>query len=95
MEIREKINQILRDWKLEAVNTNEAIDSILLLFGVSPRIILIQEWEEDPDDKTGWSTWGWEYENGNLFDEVGYELEEVLEEDNFGHITKARFKYVG
>ena len=31
MEIRDKINQILRDWKLEAVSTNEAIDSILLL----------------------------------------------------------------
>ena len=95
MEIRDKINKVLRDWKLEAVNTNEAIDSILLLFGVSPRIILIQQWEEDPDDKTGWSTWGWEYENGNLFDEVGYELEEVLEEDKYGHIMKARFKYVG
>lgn len=95
MEIRDKINQILRDWKLDAVNTNEAIDSILLLFGVSPCIILIQKWEEDPDDKTGWSTWGWEYENGNLFDEVGYELEEVLSEDKYGHITKARFKYVG
>ena len=95
MEIREKINQVLRDWKLEAVNTNEAIDSILLLFGVSPRIILIQQWEEDPDDKTGWSTWGWEYENGNLFDEIGYELEKVLEEDKYGHIRKALFKYVG
>ena len=58
-------------------------------------IILIQQWEEDPDDKTGWSTWGWECENGNLFDDVGYELEEVLEKDNYGHITKARFKYIG
>ncbi|NJO89612.1 MAG: hypothetical protein HC831_12180 [Chloroflexia bacterium] len=95
MEIRDKINQILRDSKLEAVNTNEAIDSILLLFGVRPRIILIQQWEEDHDDKTGWSTWGWQYENGNLFDEVGYELEEVLAEDKHGHITKASFKYVG
>ena len=95
MEIREKINQVLRDWKLQAVNTNEAIDSILLLFGVSPRIILIQQWVEDPDDKTGWSAWGWEDENGSLFDEVGYELEEVLEKDKHGHITKARFKYVG
>ena len=65
------------------------------IHSVSPRIVLFQQWEEDPDDKTGWSTWGWEYENGNLFDEVGYELEEVLEEDKYGHITKARFKYVG
>jgi hypothetical protein len=95
MEIREKINQILLNWKLGEVNTNEAVDSILLLFDVRPSIILIQQWEEDPDDKTGWSTWGWEYENGNLFDEGGYELEEVLEKDKYGHITKARFKYVG
>ena len=35
MEIRNEINQILRDWKYEAVNTNEAIDSILRLFSVS------------------------------------------------------------
>jgi len=95
MEIRDKINKILQDWKLDAVNTDEAIDSILLLFGVRPRIILIQQWEEDPDDETCWSTWGWEYENGDLYDDVGYELEEVLEEDKYGHITKARFKYVG
>jgi hypothetical protein len=69
-------------------------EEILCLFGKSD-IILIQQWEEDPNDKTGWSTWGWEYENGNLFDEVGYELKEVLEEDKYGHITKACFKYVG
>ena len=37
MEIRDKINQILRDWKLEIVSTNEAIDSILLLFKAERR----------------------------------------------------------
>jgi hypothetical protein len=95
MEIREKINQVLQNWRLKTIYTDEAIDSILLLFDISPRIILIQKWEEDPDDKTGWSTWGWEYKNGNLFDEAGYELEEVLEEDKHGHITKACFKYMG
>ena len=35
MEIRNEINQILRDWKYEAVSTSEAIDSILHLFSVS------------------------------------------------------------
>lgn len=95
MEIRKEIAGVLKYFSEEALTTDEAIDSILLLFGVSPRIILFQQWEEDSDNKTGWSTWGWEYENGNLFDEVGYELEEVLEEDKYGHITKARFKYVG
>ena len=40
MEIRNEINQILRDWKYEAVNTNEAIDSILRLFSVSSRYSL-------------------------------------------------------
>ena len=95
MEIRKEIAGVLKNFSEKSLTTDEAIDSILLLFGVSPRIILFQQWEEDPDDKTGWSTWGWEYENGNLFDEVGYELEEVLEEDKYGHITKARFKYVG
>lgn len=95
MEIRKEIAGVLKYFSEEALTTDEAIDSILLLFAVSPRIILFQQWEEDPDNKTGWSTWGWEYENGNLFDEVGYELEEVLEEDKYGHITKARFKYVG
>ena len=95
MEIRKEIAGVLKYFSEEALTTDEAIDSILLLFGVSPRIILFQKWEEDPDDKTGWSTLGWEYENGNLFDEVGYELEEVLEEDKYSHITKARFKYVG
>ena len=95
MEIRKEIAGVLKYFSEETLTTDEAIDSILLLFGVSPRIILFQQWEEDPDDKTGWSTWGWEYENGNLFDEVGYELEEVLEEDKYGHITKACFKFVG
>ena len=95
MEIRKEIAGVLKYFSEEALTTDEAIDSILLLFGVSPRIILFQQWEEDPDDKTGWSTWGWEYKNGNLFDEVGYELEEVLEEDKYGHITKACFKFVG
>jgi hypothetical protein len=41
MEIREKINQVLRDWKLKAVNTNKAIDAILLLFGVSSHIFKV------------------------------------------------------
>lgn len=91
----EKIDQILESLYDRVIEPVEAKEQLLLLFGVSPRIILFQQWEEDPDDKTGWSTWGWEYENGNLFDEVGYELEEVLEEDKYGHITKARFKYVG
>lgn len=90
--IRQKIAEIITHTHKTPL---EQADEILLLFGVSPRIILVQQWEEDPDDKTGWSTWGWEYENGNLFDEVGYELEEVLEEDKYGHITKARFKFVG
>ena len=40
MEIRNEINQILRDWKYESVNTNEAIDSILRLFSVNIRYSL-------------------------------------------------------
>jgi hypothetical protein len=61
MEIRNKINQILRDWKYEAVNTNEAIDSILRLFSVSSRYSLsyldgqefeqkAEVWAKDQDD---------------------------------------------
>lgn len=61
MEIRNEINQILRDWKYEAVNTNEAIDSILRLFSVSNRYSLsyldgqefeqkTEVWAKDQDD---------------------------------------------
>lgn len=61
MEIRNEINQILRDWKYEAVNTNEAIDSILRLFSVSSRYSLsyldgqefeqkTEVWAKDKDD---------------------------------------------
>jgi hypothetical protein len=61
MEIRNEINQILRDWKYEAVNTNEAIDSILCLFSVSSRYSLsyldgqefeqkAEVWAKDQDD---------------------------------------------
>ena len=61
MEIRNEINQILRDWKYEAVNTNEAIDSILRLFSVSSRYSLsyldgqefeqkTEVWAKDQDD---------------------------------------------
>lgn len=61
MEIRNEINQILQDWKYEAVNTNEAIDSILRLFSVSSRYSLsyldgqefeqkTEVWAKDQDD---------------------------------------------
>lgn len=61
MEIRNEINQILRGWKNEAVNTNEAIDSILRLFSVSSRYTLsyldgqkfeqkTEVWAKDQDD---------------------------------------------
>ncbi len=61
MEIRNEINQILRNWKYEAVNTNEAIDSILRLFSVSSRYSLsyldgqefeqkTEVWAKDQDD---------------------------------------------
>lgn len=61
MEIRNEINQILRDWKYEAVNTNEAIDAILRLFSVSSRYSLsyldgqefeqkTEVWAKDQDD---------------------------------------------
>jgi hypothetical protein len=61
MEIRNEINQILRDWKYEAVNTNKAIDSILHLFSVSSRYYLsyldgqefeqkTEVWAKDQDD---------------------------------------------
>lgn len=61
MEIRNEINQILRDLKCEAVNTNEAIDSILRLFSVSSRYSLsyldgqefeqkTEVWAKDQDD---------------------------------------------
>jgi len=61
MEIRNEINEILRDWKYEAVNTNEAIDSILRLFSVSSRYSLsyldgqefeqkTEVWAKDQDD---------------------------------------------
>lgn len=61
MEIRNEINQILRDWKYEAVNTNEAIDSILRLFSVSSRYSFnyldgqefeqkTEVWAKDQDD---------------------------------------------
>lgn len=61
MEIRNEINQILRDWKYETVNTNEAIDLILRLFSVSSRYSLsyldgqefeqkTEVWAKDQDD---------------------------------------------
>lgn len=61
MEIRNEINRILRDWKYEALNTNEAIDSILRLFSVSRRYSLsyldgqefeqkTEVWAKDQDD---------------------------------------------
>ena len=61
MEIRNEINRILRDWKHEALNTNEAIDSILRLFSVSRRYSLsyldgqefeqkTEVWAKDQDD---------------------------------------------
>ena len=61
MEIRNEINQILRDWKYETVNTNETIDSILHLFSVSSRYSLsyldgqefeqkTEVWAKDQDD---------------------------------------------
>ena len=61
MEIRNEINQILRDWRYEAVNTNDAIDSILRLFSVSSRYSLsyldgqefeqkTEVWAKDQDD---------------------------------------------
>ena len=61
MEIRNEINRILRDWKYEALNTNEAIDSILRLFSVSSRYSLsyldgqefeqkTEVWAKDQDD---------------------------------------------
>lgn len=61
MEIRNEINQIIRDWKYEAINTNEAIDSILRLFSVSSRYSLsyldgqefeqkTEVWAKDQDD---------------------------------------------
>ena len=52
MEIRNEINQILRDWKYEAVNTNEAIDSILRLFSVSSRYSLSYLDEQEFEQKT-------------------------------------------
>lgn len=57
------------DWvKVEDI---EALVKELQEFGVKPSITLIQQWEEDPEDKTGWSSWGWRYEKGDLFDEMG------------------------
>ena len=61
MEIRNEINQIFRDWKYEAINTNEAINSILRLFSVSSRYSLsylngqefeqkTEVWAKDQDD---------------------------------------------
>jgi len=61
MEIRNEINQILRDWNYEAVNTNEAIDSIFRLFSVCSRYSLsyldgqefeqkTEVWAKDQDD---------------------------------------------
>lgn len=81
-KIKEFINRAMKN-----VDEETLVDDL--------HITLIQKWEEDEHDKTGWSTWGWEDEKGNLFDKAGYEIEKVLEEDKYGHITKAVFKYVG
>ena len=51
MEIRKEIAGVLKYFSEEALTTDEAIDSILLLFGVSPRIILFQKWEEDDKNR--------------------------------------------
>lgn len=47
-----------------------------------------QQWWESIDDKTGWEGSGW----GEGKD---FELVEYLEEDKYGHPTKALFKYEG
>lgn len=55
-------------------------------------LILTQTWEEDLDEKTGWFSCGWFYENGKPYDGIGYVINEVLDTDKHGNITKALFK---
>ena len=93
--MEDKIHEIITDLLRDDLSKQDAIDLILGLFKISPKIVLFQNWEEDHNEKTGWSTWGWEYESGHMFEEVGYELEEVLERDKYGNATRALFKYVG
>ena len=93
--MKEKVLDIAKKIYHNHITPEVATELIFEMFGIKPSIILYQEWEEDHVDGTGWSTWGWEDENGNFFDESGYELEEVLDQDKHGNITKARFKYVG
>ena len=92
--MRDKIVSVLGKFYVDDLGIDETIDSIMSICGISPDIILVQQWEEDSESLTGWSSWGWFYENGNIFDEVGYEIDEVLESDKFGNILKARFKHI-
>ena len=77
---------------LEKVKNGEltpqvAQEQLFVLFGVSKRIVLSQDWFESNDSKTGWDTIGWN-------EPKGYELEKVLDTDKYGNPTLATFIYV-
>ena len=95
MSKRREVHEIIKEYK-DNSNIHQVLDSILLVFGINPTITLIQIWQENAEHKTGWSDTGWSYENGEPFDDMeNYELDEILEEDKNGHVTKACFKYIG
>lgn len=55
-----------------------------------------QDWYEDADSKTGWTSAGWYRMDGvPLFLDL-YEIEivEVLDTDKFGNIIKAKLKII-
>jgi hypothetical protein len=99
MEIRKEIAGVLKYFSDEAITTDEAIDSILLLFGVSPRIILIQQLVEDPDDKTGWSPWGWDSHKYLRLNDPSYQLfylgHTILFLSSYHHYTKVPIRFHG
>lgn len=53
---------------------------------LSDCIVIEQEWFESEDSKTGWDNTGWDVPEG-------YEIDEYIETDKFGHPIKARCKY--
>jgi hypothetical protein len=95
MRTVEKLSKILDDFSQETISKESALDKILLAFNIPPRVWCTQDWEEDDTSKTGFSSMGWFIEDGYPFDEIGYELEEVIETDKHGNPIKAWFKYVG
>lgn len=82
----EKLTLILNQYKNSGININDSIQNIMKIFGIDYRIILIQDWTDDISN-------GWFKLNGEPFNEISYQIDEIIERDDTNKIIKAYFKY--